>query len=122
MKELVFDTNFNGKLDREDFIHISFAPINPVRESDLKELAVINVKDGSHDPVICRIVDIGRCQLIDLNSEDTLQSYGLPANDFVDWWVQKYPYCNACTEMAVYVYRKVNAMEMKGGQKELFAA
>lgn len=117
MREITFETNFNKKLDQENFIHISFAPVNPVSESALKEVLVINVKDGSHEPVICQLVDLGRCQLIELRSVDTWLSYGLEANDFVDWWVQKYPSANACTEMGVYVYRKV-----KVEQGEMFAA
>lgn len=122
MKEIKIETNFNSKLDQQNFVHISFAPIKPVAESELNEVMILSVKDGSHEPVYCKLVDMGRCQLIDLDSGSTQSSYGLDANDFVDWWVSKYPSAHACTEMAIYVYQKLSVAEVKVEQRELFAA
>ena len=127
MREIRIETNFNSKLNSELFMHISFAPIAPaIHESELQEPVKIIVLDGSHEPIICRVADLARCRLIELRTLDTWMSHGLMNNDFEEWWLQKYPQCDAGTEMGIYIYKKLTDQEINAlpaeRQKELFAA
>ena len=109
MKEITLDTNFNQKMDCNVFLHITFAPKKPVPASELQQTLMITTGDGSHEPVVAQVMDIARIPLNELIDIDCYASYGLSKQDYIDWWMQKYPGCGIKEEMAVYVFRRVAA-------------
>lgn len=126
MKEIFFDTNFNNKMDCQVFLHISMAPLDFIPESKMGGSVRIVTRDGSHEPITCKLVDFARVKMNDLVSVDTYASYGLNEFAFKEWWFQKYAHTTLDSEMAIYVYARMSAAEEAGAmahsQKEMKVA
>lgn len=104
---ITIDTNFNGKMDCQHFIHLDLAPMGRLTEEIAdKNLIEIKTKDGSHPPVVCRLVDLARFPLVKTNQAFTMVSHGMMANEFINYTMAKYQNVTPSTEMAIYCYKK----------------
>ena len=107
MRKIIFETDFNHKLQSDAFVHIAPAPASPVPESALADPILLEVRDDPSLLLKVIIMDIHRLPLCKLVNAYTLPSHGLYANDFIEWWMNKYPTATAEAPMAVYFYKKM---------------
>lgn len=106
MIKKTFDTNYNGKLACQKFLHIDKAPAQGIPESKLAALEVeISTADGSHPPVKAKVVDIARVPLYLLSNILTWQSHGIVAAELISQ--QEKLGMEATQPMAVYLYQKL---------------
>lgn len=100
-----FETNYNGKLACDSFIHIDVAPKTGVPESVLEKTdVIIFTKDASHTPVPAKLTDLCRLPLYQVSNILTWQSHGITAIEFINQ--QEKLGHNLTSEMAVYFYQK----------------
>lgn len=109
MRKIILDTDFNHKLLSDAFVHIAPAPVNPVPESALTDPILLEVRDNPALQLKVKVMDIHRMPLCKLVNAYTLPSHGLYANDFIDWWLNKFPGTPPEAPMAVYFYKKIPA-------------
>lgn len=107
IKNITLDTNFNGKMGCDVFIHLALAPGRGIPETEM-ETTVVNVvtQDGSHPPVECRLVDLGRFNLAKCTSVMAFLSHGMDATTFIAYMQEKFTGITPATEMAMYFYRR----------------
>lgn len=104
MKEILLPTNINSKLNCGTFIHISFAPGDPVPSSQFPIPVMVKTKDNSYPEFEARILDMYRVPLNELANLECWQSHGLTASAF-----RKSILTNSTNnnpEMGVYFYEK----------------
>lgn len=110
-KTVVFDTNFNGKLATDHFIHIDLAPAKRIPERVLNGTIIeIQTKDGSHPPVLAKVDDLARFPFSScpqIASCLTWCSHGLDPADLTRQIQSKYQDIEPTTEMAIYFYKKL---------------
>lgn len=104
MKEIILPTNINSKLNCETFIHISFAPGDPVPSSEFPLQVLVKTKDNSYPEFEAKIFDMYRVPLNELADLECWQSHGLTASAFRKTVLTKITDQNP--EMAVYFYAK----------------
>lgn len=108
-KELIWETNFNGKMDCQAFLHITIFPPGKPRPdpADLKTTVfTITTRDGSHKPVDVLMDDIIFLQLSDLLAIITIPSHGMSPEVFEKYFIEKHPDANAHTECMVAMYAR----------------
>jgi hypothetical protein len=108
MKTIVWDTNFNGKLDCNRFAHIDLAPEKMPTDKVLEDTVVqISVADKSHAPVEAKIAHIVPFRLAELTNLHTWFSHGMDTSEFINYQHIKKK-VTADTMLALYYYKKVN--------------
>lgn len=99
-------TNINRKLDCSAFVHISQAPPAPVPECKLGQIYQIKTDDGSHEPVMAKLLYFNRFNLGSAIDAFTIPSHGMDAVDFINWYMQNNPGTDYGTNLAVYFYQQ----------------
>lgn len=113
-KVVQLETNFNQKMGCDCFIHLALAPGRHIPESELATTLVdVVTQDGSHPPVECRLVDLGRFNLAKTTSLLAQLSHGMDANAFIDYVAEKFTGITPVTEMAAYYYTRTKQVENK---------
>jgi hypothetical protein len=97
--------NDNNKLACDAFLVIQFAPIGPVKDSDLYSTHLVKTKDGD---IYCQLVDFLRLPFSKISSLITLPAAGVESREWCKKWKEKYPSTTDDTEMGVYYYKRVN--------------
>jgi len=106
MKIITWDTNFNGKLSCQRFVHIDLPPARMPTIEDLQKTTItIQVADHSHQPVQAEIEAIIPFRLAEISNIHTWPSHGMNTADFIHWLHQK-KQAGKDTQLAVYYYRK----------------
>lgn len=107
MKIILWDTNFNGKLDCNRFVHIDLAPVKAPTMDELgKAVFQIQTADKSHEPVTAGIEAIIPFRIGELSNIHTWPSHGMNTSDFLNWQHSKKK-INDDTMLAVYYYKAI---------------
>lgn len=108
MKTILFETNYNGKLACDRFVHIDLAPEKPVPANVLENTVIeIQVADKSHPPVCVKVDSIIPFRIGELSNIHTWPSHGMDNAQFLERHHLKKP-VNRDTQFAVYYYRRVD--------------
>ncbi|MGN6293784.1 MAG: hypothetical protein ACTHMV_13655 [Chitinophagaceae bacterium] len=109
-KKITFETNYNQKLDCPRFIHVDLAPPRLIPEAELNSTVVeIHTKDGSHQPVLAKVVDLCRLTLDNMNTAFTWCSHEMSSDEYRLWITTKISDIKRDTQMAVFFYQKISA-------------
>lgn len=108
MKTIIWDTNFNGKLACNRFLHIDLAPAKLPTLKELDENTfLIKVADASAPPVEVKVEAIIPFKITELSNIHTWPSHGMYSAEYIEMQHLKKP-INKETEFAVYYYKKAN--------------
>lgn len=107
MKTITWDTNFNGKMACNRFVHIDRAP-EKLPDARTVQAAVFKIQtaDRSHDPVMAKIENIVVFRLGEVGNIHTWPSHGMDSSDFIHLLHVKKG-VHRDTELAIYYYKKV---------------
>lgn len=105
MKTIVFDTNYNKKLQCENFCHISMAPPSGTSVNLGESQYTITVKDNPDLSVTAILVNALHCKLVDIREYFTQLSHNMSREFFQAWWNEKYPGKN---DITIYFYKRIN--------------
>ena len=105
MKTIVFDTNYNKKLQCDTFCHISMAPPPGASVNLGNSIYTIQVKDKPGVSVTATLMDTVSCKLDDIREYFTQLSHNMSREFFQAWWNEKYP---GQTDMTIYFYKRIN--------------
>jgi hypothetical protein len=104
-------TNFNGKLATDHFIHIDLAPADRIPESRLNATTIeLCTRDGSHPPVLVKIVDLARVKFRDVYNLAkclTWCSHGMDATTLATRLATQHKNVTADSECAIFFYQKI---------------
>lgn len=110
-RTVFFDTNLNGKLAADHFIHIDLAPAKRIPESVLNGTIIeVKTKDDSHPPILVQVDDLARIpfsQIRNIASCLTWCSHGMHSWDLAEHLKQRHQDITSNTEFAIYFYKKV---------------
>jgi hypothetical protein len=110
-KRQVIDTNFAGKMDLENFIHIALAPAVRIPESVLHRTTIeMSTRDGSHPAVLVRCMDLARFEFQQLPyfaDRICQDSHGMTSRQLATWLMEKYPNIHPGSQCAIYYYQKI---------------
>ena len=108
MKNITWDTNFNGKMGCGHFVHIDLAPQKMPSRKELEEARfTIHAKDQSHQPVQVQVEAIIPFRLAELSNIHSWPSHGVDAAQLIETMHLRNPVTKD-TRIAVYYYKKVN--------------
>lgn len=108
MKTILFETNYNGKLACDRFVHIDLAPEKQVPMHVMEKTVIqIQVADQSHPPVHVKVDSIIPFRLGELSNIHTWPSHGMDNAQFLERQHLKKA-INRETQFAVYYYRRVD--------------
>jgi len=108
-QEILWETNFNHKMDCQSCIHITIFPEGkdrPEPESLKTTIYTITTKDGSHKPIDVVIDDIIFLQVKDLLSLFTIPSHGMCIGQFLKYFGEKHPTATEDTPVMICTYTK----------------
>jgi hypothetical protein len=103
MKQIKWETNFNGKLSNKVFFHLDIAPSTGIAESKMPQEIEIITKDnsGSGEYYLLYFIRLKMQNIVDTLS---LLSHGKPAVEFIREKMDADKRINWQTEMALYAY------------------
>jgi hypothetical protein len=105
MKKIIWETNWNNKLDNKAIIHLDYAPTMPVSEKEFPAKVTIHTKDNSHIPVELELQYFIRGLLKDFwFNMVTMPSHGMNRDDYFDWMIKVNPKFDDKKELAIYFY------------------
>jgi hypothetical protein len=109
-KEMVWNTNYNGKMACDGFVHVDFKPgVMPSFESLEHIVFKISTKDGSHPSIKVKMVNIMAFELKRLTDQIAIPSHGITAMELASQLIDRNPNrINFETEFAIYFYKKIN--------------
>lgn len=109
MKLITWDTNFNGKLDCNMFVHVDVAPaVLPSERAMADTIFQIQVSDNSHEPVQAKVVCIAPFRVAEILNMQTWPSHGMYTADLLTYlYTRKKVRITPDTMLAVYYYSKV---------------
>lgn len=109
-KRIILQTNYNGKLGCNRFVHLDLAPATPVPESVVEDTVIIfETKDNSHPPVKTKMIDMARMPLNELRAVFPHLSHGMDISDFVQHLLSIRPETSLTAELGAYFYEKIEA-------------
>ena len=111
MREIIWLTNYNNKLECKKFVHLDFAPKQGIPESRFPQAVRITTKDNSAPPKECFLVDMYRIKMKNVVDFFTLLSHDKPAKEFIEEKMNADKRINWETEMAVYMYSESKTFE-----------
>ncbi len=111
-KKISLQTNYNGKLACDRFIHVDVAPSRAITETELRETVFeIHTADESHPPVFAQVDDMCRItlqELLNTNTVFTWCSHAMDTREFGRWILAINDRITPATQLAVWFYLKVN--------------
>lgn len=111
IKNLEFDTNFNGKMGCKILFHIGFLPAKSTTVESLENITFkITAKDGSHEPIMAKLTGI---LVVDIQNKKipeafTYASHEMDEKQFVDYMFKQFPNRMQNTQqLGIYQYKKI---------------
>ena len=99
--------NLCNKLFSDRFLHVTVAPVSNVKDSDLP-IDVMVQDQTSGKTFKARVVALCKYKLWDVSTIESQLSHGLTRDEFIENFIKENPACNRMSQVATFVYEKVN--------------
>lgn len=108
-RTVTWDTNYNGKMSNQGFLHIDLRPKREPLRSVVEKIEItIYTADNSHPPIKVKMLDLLIIRLKNISTAFTLASHGLEIFEFVNQFLNKFEgKLTMHDEVAIYYYQKM---------------